>query len=141
LLFLANYSQHYFGSPILHPDYFGVFSDKIAARIEAGEGFVAMMSQGTSGDQMWMDYGKPKSDITLDQYAEGVTTRAMEGVSKDSVPRQVDPGDGGNAANLGPPRARFATVGVGQRLTCEDERGQAPQPAGSVCARASVSSR
>jgi hypothetical protein len=82
LAVLANYSQHYFGSPILHPDYFGVFSDKIAARIEAGEGFVAMMSQGTSGDQMWMDYGKPKSDITLDQYAEGVTTRAMEAYRK-----------------------------------------------------------
>ena len=79
---LANYSQHYFGSPILHPDYFGVFSDKIAARIGAGEGFVAMMSQGTSGDQMWMDYAKPKLDITLDQYAEGVTGRAMEAYRK-----------------------------------------------------------
>ncbi len=79
---LANYSQHYFGSPILHPDYFGVFSDKIAARLGAGEGFVAMMSQGTSGDQMWMDYGKPKLAITLDQYAEGVTARAMEAYRK-----------------------------------------------------------
>ena len=82
LAVLANYSQHYFGSPILHPDYFGVFSEKIAALIGAGEGFVAMMSQGTSGDQMWMDYGKPRSDITLDQYAEGVTTRAMEAYRK-----------------------------------------------------------
>ncbi len=82
LAVLANYSQHYFGSPILHPDYFGIFSDKIATRIGAGEGFVAMMSQGTSGDQMWMDYGKPKSDITLEQYSEGVTTRAMEAYRK-----------------------------------------------------------
>jgi hypothetical protein len=82
LAVVANYSQHYFGSPILHPDYFGVFSDKIAARLGAGEGFVGMMSQGTSGDQMWMDYGKPKSDITLEQYSERVTVRAMEALAK-----------------------------------------------------------
>ncbi|HUQ93105.1 MAG TPA: LamG-like jellyroll fold domain-containing protein [Bryobacteraceae bacterium] len=82
LAVLANYSQHYFGSPILHPDYFGIFSDKLAARIGAGEDFVAMMSQGTSGDQMWMDYGKPKSDITLDQYSDGVTAKALEAYRK-----------------------------------------------------------
>lgn len=82
LAVIANYSQHYFGSPILHPDYFGVFSDKIAAKIGADGDFVGMMSQGTSGDQMWMNYGAPKADITLEQYSERVAVKAMEAYGK-----------------------------------------------------------
>ncbi|MCE9554641.1 MAG: c-type cytochrome [Planctomycetes bacterium] len=34
--------------------------------------FVAIMSQGTSGDLMWMDYGAPKPSITMKQYADEV---------------------------------------------------------------------
>lgn len=82
LAVIANYSQHYFGSPILHPDYFGVFSEKIAAKIGTDSGFIAMMSQGTSGDQMWMNYGAPKADITLEQYSERVAVKAMEAYGK-----------------------------------------------------------
>ncbi len=78
LALLANYSQHYFGSPILHPDYFGVFSETIGAKIGAGADFVAMMSQGTSGDQMWMDYGAPKSGITLEEYSARVVNKAVQ---------------------------------------------------------------
>ena len=73
---LANYSMHYFGSPFVSSDYYGLFAANIARRIGADSGngpFVAMMSQGTSGDQMWMDYGKPKTDVTLEAYAEAVT--------------------------------------------------------------------
>ena len=29
------------------------------------------MSQGTSGDLMWMDYGAPKKTLTIDDYADG----------------------------------------------------------------------
>jgi hypothetical protein len=64
LALLANYSMHYFGSPFVSSDYYGLFAGNIAERIATGsanEPFVAMMSQGTSGDQMWMNYGKPKS--------------------------------------------------------------------------------
>ena len=38
--------------------------------------FVAIMSQGTSGDQMWMDYGRPKKDPGLDAYADAVAASA-----------------------------------------------------------------
>ncbi|SRR5581483_2611371 len=78
LAVLANYSQHYFGSPIVSSDYYGLFASKLARRIGGGEGFVAIMSQGTSGDQMWMDYSRPKSDLTLEGYAQGVADRAYE---------------------------------------------------------------
>jgi hypothetical protein len=75
LALVANYSMHYFGSPFVSSDYYGLFAANLAQRIGAGSGngpFVAMMSQGTSGDQMWMNYGKPKSDLTLETYAREV---------------------------------------------------------------------
>jgi len=66
---LANYSQHYFGAPPLHPDYAGLFVDKFSD-------FPAIFSQGTSGDLMWMDYSQPKPSTTLDEYATGVAESA-----------------------------------------------------------------
>jgi Concanavalin A-like lectin/glucanases superfamily len=66
---LANYSMHYFGSKPVSADYYGVFAEKIGPLIGAKDGFVGIMSQGTSGDQHWMDYSQPKSAITMDAYA------------------------------------------------------------------------
>ena len=85
LALLANYSMHYFGSPFVSSDYYGLFAANMARRIGASSGngpFVAMMSQGTSGDQMWMDYGQPKSDITLERYAAAVTDVAYGAVQR-----------------------------------------------------------
>ena len=56
LALVANYSTHYAGSPPLSADYFAVFCDRIAKRIGAGPGFVAMMSNGTSGDANCCDF-------------------------------------------------------------------------------------
>ncbi|MCB1279037.1 PVC-type heme-binding CxxCH protein [Prosthecobacter sp.] len=79
---LANYSQHYFGSTPVSADYFGLFCKHLAAKMgQQGDGngpFVCAMSQGTSGDQMWMDYGAEKKDITLDGYSEAVADSAMK---------------------------------------------------------------
>lgn len=77
LAVLANFSMHYFGAAPLSADYFGRFSAGLGRRIGADDpGFVAIMSQGTSGDSHWMDYGKPANKPTLDQYAEAVMARA-----------------------------------------------------------------
>lgn len=76
---LANYSQHYFGSPPVSADYYGKFAAALARRIGAPQGsplFVGIMSQGTSGDQMWMDYGRPKNDPGIDRYADEVAQSA-----------------------------------------------------------------
>jgi hypothetical protein len=75
---LANYSMHYFGTEAVSADYYGRFAERMAKLLDAGPSFVAMMSQGTSGDQHWMDYGRPKSDITIDQYADAVARKALE---------------------------------------------------------------
>jgi putative membrane-bound dehydrogenase-like protein len=79
LALLANYSQHYYGSPLLSSDYYGRFCGHIAALLGATDAsFLAMMSQGTSGDQMWMDYGAPRQNIGYDAYAREVAVRAHE---------------------------------------------------------------
>lgn len=53
LALFANYSLHYVGGMPpgqVSADYFGEFSRIMPARLRAGEEFVAMMSNGTSGD-------------------------------------------------------------------------------------------
>jgi hypothetical protein len=78
LALLANYSMHYFGSGMVSADYYGAFCRQFTKAIGADASFVPMMSQGTSGDLMWMDYGSPKKNISMEQYAEGVTKIAHE---------------------------------------------------------------
>jgi len=79
---LANYSQHYFGTSPVSADYFGLFCKHLAAKMgQQGDGngpFVCAMSQGTSGDQMWMDYGAEKKTLTIDHYASEVADSAMK---------------------------------------------------------------
>ncbi len=78
---LANYSMHYYGAQPVSADYFGRFAAALAKRMGASAvdpPFVGIMSQGTSGDQMWMDYGQPKKDPGLDAYAQDVARVAHE---------------------------------------------------------------
>ena len=59
--------MHYFGAPGVSADYFGAFADKIGPLVGATDpasGFVGIMSQGTSGDQQWMDYRGPRRTIS-----------------------------------------------------------------------------
>lgn len=79
---LANYSMHYFGAQAISADYFGVFARVFAGLIDADPNFVAIMSQGTSGDLQWRDYGKPPASITLEQYAESVAQVTSEAYKK-----------------------------------------------------------
>lgn len=79
---LANYSQHYFGTGPVSADYYGHFCRQLAARLgQSGEGngpFVCAMSQGTSGDQMWMDYGAEKQTLDIATYASEVADSAIK---------------------------------------------------------------
>jgi putative membrane-bound dehydrogenase-like protein len=97
LAVLANYSQHYFGSGAVSADYYGLFCKHIAQLVgEPGDGngpFVAAISQGTSGDLMWMDYGTTAKSITLERYAEAVAKYAEVALAKveylDAVPINI----------------------------------------------------
>ncbi len=74
---LANYSQHYYGSPLLSADYYGRFAGYVAQGLGSDPGFVGIMSQGTSGDLMWMDYGAPKREIGYDAYAKEIADEVL----------------------------------------------------------------
>jgi neutral ceramidase len=56
---LGNYSLHYAGdweNGTISADYFGVFAEEISRLLDAGDGFVGMMSNGTSGDVNIWDF-------------------------------------------------------------------------------------
>jgi len=80
LAVLANYSQHYYGAPAISADYYGRFCKYVADTLgQSGDGngpFVCAMSQGTSGDSMWMDYGSPAQQIGMERYAQAVAKYA-----------------------------------------------------------------
>lgn len=81
LALLANYAMHYFGTTPISADYFGMFCAEMRDRIAPGQtspDFVVMMSNGTSGDQHWMDYSRPRTPIDMAQYAKRVATKAEE---------------------------------------------------------------
>lgn len=86
LALMANYSQHFFGATPVSADYYGEFSRQMAKLLgqESDLGpFVAMMSQGTSGDLNWDDYGLPKrKDFTLESYSKEVAQYALEAYKK-----------------------------------------------------------
>ena len=56
---LGNYSLHYVGdweNGTISADYFGVFSERLAEKLDVSDEFVAMMSNGTSGDVNIWDF-------------------------------------------------------------------------------------
>jgi hypothetical protein len=78
---LGNYAMHYKGSPAVSSDFCGRFGDALAALIGAADvvpPLVGMMSQGTSGDSMWMNYARPASDPGLEGYTAAVVRAAHE---------------------------------------------------------------
>ncbi|MDP6545169.1 MAG: hypothetical protein QGH60_14375 [Phycisphaerae bacterium] len=82
---LANYSMHYFGSPAVSGDYFGRFAAEFARLAGAGSTappFVAMMSQGTSGDLHWMDYSRARRKIDIASYSRQLAKIAFDAYGK-----------------------------------------------------------
>jgi hypothetical protein len=75
LAVLGNYSMHYYDSPALSADYYGAWRRQVETALGGG---IAILSQGTSGDQMWMDYGSPAKRLPMEEYARGMSTPAVE---------------------------------------------------------------
>ncbi len=89
---LANYSMHYYGAEPISADYYGRFATALTGLINAKTAlppFVGIMSQGTSGDQMWMDYGSLKKDPGLDAYAMEVARVAHRAYQSITYHEQV----------------------------------------------------
>ncbi len=81
LAVLGNYSTHYAGAPAISADYFGVFCQRIA-QLLATEGappsFVAIMSNGTSGDANCCDFVNPPRKFDRHTVGEDVAQAAWE---------------------------------------------------------------
>ena len=91
---LTNFSMHYHGG-VGPADYFGLFADRLAKRLESeGRIPVCAMSQGTSGDLHWMNYGKPNKGSNVSRYADGLvelTVQALKNIRyQDAPPLAMD---------------------------------------------------
>ena len=75
---LGNYSTHYVGAPPISADYFAVFADEIGKLIDAGEGFVGILSNGTSGDQNCLDFVNPRRKFDRFSVGRDVARAAFE---------------------------------------------------------------
>ncbi|MGK0187323.1 MAG: putative membrane-bound dehydrogenase-like protein [Verrucomicrobiales bacterium] len=90
LALLANFSMHYFsGHPGASADYYGRFAGEMQQRLAPDDSnFVAIMSQGTSGDLWWGDYSLPeKRQWTIDEYTAKLATlaeAALDGIEHQS---------------------------------------------------------
>lgn len=81
---LANFSMHYFGAPeALSADYFGLFCDGLESRVvktsdDISPPFVAIMSQGCSGDTWRRDYTEPVDSRPADPSMESYTNSLLD---------------------------------------------------------------
>ena len=87
LALYANYSLHYVGDmPPLSADYFGVFATVMRTKLNAGPNFVAMLSNGTSGDINNINFREPAPKRQPGEQsrlvAEAVANAALRAVHK-----------------------------------------------------------
>lgn len=77
---LTNYSLHYVGAGVkpVSADYFPVVCRKLQGLLQAGNGYVGLHSNGTSGDAYLRDYSQSKRrEVTVDGVAESVAQAAF----------------------------------------------------------------
>lgn len=79
LALLANYSTHYASAPShsISADYFGEFCRIVANELQADTNFVALMSNGTSGDANPIDFTKTNWVSTPPVVAKAVAGAAL----------------------------------------------------------------
>jgi hypothetical protein len=83
LALLANYSTHYASAPPgeISADYFGIFCRLMAQDLKAGPDFVALMSNGTSGDANPIDFTKTNWISTPPVVARAVADAALKALA------------------------------------------------------------
>jgi neutral ceramidase len=83
LALLANYSTHYASAPAgeISADYFGEFCRVMAQELKAETNFVALMSNGTSGDANPIDFTKANWVATPPVVAKAVAGAALEALA------------------------------------------------------------
>lgn len=84
LAVLANFSMHYFSDTDISADYFGLFSEGLAAALQPAvpesPKVITAMSHGCSGDIWRRDYTNPEAwnpKLTIDEYASELVALAQ----------------------------------------------------------------
>jgi hypothetical protein len=81
LALVANYSLHYVGDVppgTVSADYFGEFARQIAQRLGADDSFVAMMTNGTSGDVNNINFPNPRPKVGIFERIRAVASRVAD---------------------------------------------------------------
>lgn len=86
LALLANYSTHYASAPShsLSADYFGEFCRIVASELKTDTNFVALMSNGTSGDANPIDFTQTNWVSTPPVVAKAVADAALAAINNAS---------------------------------------------------------
>ncbi len=114
LALFANYSLHYVGDmPALSADYFGVFADSIAGKLKAGKGFVAMLSNGTSGDVNNINFKE-----TAPKFQPGERSRLVADAVASAAVKALDKAEYTSRATL---RCATSEIELGVRKPTADE--------------------
>jgi len=81
LALLANYSLHYVGDVLpgtVSADYFGEFARQIKDRLGADGAFVAMLTNGTSGDVNNINFREPRKPVPIFERIRTVASRVAD---------------------------------------------------------------
>lgn len=100
LALMANYSLHYVGAEGISSDYFGVFCEKIGEKLGADDSFVAMLTNGTSGDVNAIDFLNSDRTFTKETVAESVAEAAKTAYDRISFQESVPLGFADRALTL-----------------------------------------
>lgn len=120
---VANYSLHYVGdwpNGTISSDYFGAFSRQLQTRLQAGDDFAGMMSNGTSGNINIWDFQNPGRYPTQSFEKSGY----IGGDIAEKVYRELDHAAWDNAPVLS---AQYEELTLRLRKPSTDELQQAKQ--------------
>lgn len=144
LALLANYSLHYVGgNPALSADYFGAFADRVKQLVAPGEkDFVALMSNGTSGDANNINFAAPALKAgpgeRIKVVADGVAKRAAEGYAKITYAGDVTLAAATTELTLGVRKPTAADLDRARKILDEQKDKPSLTGAAAVYARESV---
>jgi len=89
LVIFGNYSTHYAGAEHISADYFAVFAERISELLGAGNDFLGVMSNGTSGDTNCIDFRTPGRTFDRFSVGESVALAAHRAYKKIAFSRSV----------------------------------------------------
>jgi neutral ceramidase len=117
LSLLANYSMHYVGdweSGTISPDYFGEFTNQLKDKLNAGNEFVGMLSNGTSGEANIWDF------LNADRFPKEnfAKSQLIGGALAEKVAQSIPQIQWQNEADVA---AQYADVTVGLRKPNKEE--------------------